>query len=313
MKGDRMTREGASLGVDPTQLLINLFTLFPLPIAVIDDRGRIVISNSAFTDAFQDIENVKNIPQHELHVPGRGTYEMETLPLTDRGLKILYATDVTNEVQLRHQLVHLEKMAAIGRLVSGIAHELNNPLASILGYAQLVSRGDLDASAQRMMDVILAQAERAGRIVQNFLCLAAKTEPKRVGFNLNETIRRLVQIREYSDRVEDIGVTLDLAEGLPLATGDENQIEQVLLNIIVNAEDAIADVQRRPGSIHIRTFTEGDRLHITVTDNGSGIHARDMARIFDPFFTTKDKHNGTGLGLSICSEIVKDHEGELYA
>jgi CheY-like chemotaxis protein len=106
---------------------------------------------------------------------------------------------------------------------------------------------------------------------------------------------------------------MELADDLPEAWGDAHQMEQVLLNLIVNAEDAIADVERRPGSIHIRTGAAGGRMQLTVTDNGSGIHARDMARIFDPFFTTKDQMRGTGLGLSICAEIIRNHGGELYA
>jgi CheY-like chemotaxis protein len=113
--------------------------------------------------------------------------------------------------------------------------------------------------------------------------------------------------------VDNIVVTTDLSEDLPYAWGDPHQMEQVFLNLVVNAEDAITDIQRRPGAIQIKTFVDGGRIQVTVTDNGGGIHARDMARIFDPFFTTKDKHRGTGLGLSICAEIVKDHGGELYA
>ena len=248
-----------------------------------------------------------------MELPGRGTYELESVPFNDQGLKIVYATEVTNEVQLRRQVVHLEKMAAIGRLVSGVAHELNNPLAGILGYAQLVTRGELDPGTRRMVEVILTQAERAGKIVQNFLSLAAKTDPKRISFNLNETLRNVIQLREYHENVEDIVVTADLSEDLPRAWGDPHQLEQVFLNLIVNAEDAIGDAQSRPGAIHIKTMLEGGRIHATIADNGSGIHARDMARIFDPFFTTKEKHRGTGLGLSICAEIVKDHGGELYA
>jgi CheY-like chemotaxis protein len=228
-------------------------------------------------------------------------------------MKIVYAAEITNEVQLRQQVVHLEKMAAIGKMVSGVAHELNNPLAGILGYAQLVSRCELEPSARRMVEIILSQAERAGNIAQNFLNLAAKSEPRRIAFDLNETVQNVVQLREYQENVENISITADLIEGLPYAWGDPSQMEQVILNLIVNAEDAIADTPRRPGSIHITTCSDGGRLQLSVSDNGSGIHARDMARIFDPFFTTKDNHRGTGLGLSICAEIVKDHGGELYA
>jgi two-component system NtrC family sensor kinase len=313
MKGNDMTTEGMSIATDSAHIISTLFVLLPVPVAVVDNKGYILLSNSAFNETFQGIRNVKDIPRHEFHVPGRGTFEIETLPLTDQGLSILFASDVTKEVQLRKQMMHLEKMAAIGRMVSGVAHELNNPLAGVVGYAQLVSRNSLDPASQRMIDVILVQAERAGRIVQDFLSLAARTDPKRVHFDLNETVRRIVQLREYNDRLEGIAVTMDLADDLPPATGDSSQIEQVLLNLIVNAADAISHARRRAGLIHIRTSAEGPRISIAVSDNGSGIHARDMSRIFDPFFTTKDEHEGTGLGLSICSEIVKNHGGELYA
>ncbi len=308
-----MAKEGTGLSTDPTQLISTLFALIPVPVAIVDDAGRVVLSNSAFSDLFPGIQNINTLQQHELDLPGRGIFEIETLPMNDQGLRIAYATEITNEVQLRRQMVHMEKMAAIGRLVSGVAHELNNPLAGILGYAQLVARCDLDSGTRRMVEVILGQAERAGKIVQNFLSLAAKTDPKRVAFDLNDVIRNMAQLREYHENIENIAVTTDFSEDLPYALGDPHQIEQVFLNLIVNAEDAITDAQRRPGMIHVKTSVEGGRLQVTVTDNGSGIHARDMARIFDPFFTTKEKHRGTGLGLSICAEIVKDHGGELYA
>jgi signal transduction histidine kinase/CheY-like chemotaxis protein len=308
-----MTQEGTGLAIDFSPLISSLFALIPIPVAVVADNNRIVLSNSAFSDLFPEIQNIQSIQHHELEIPGRGTYELEWVPLNEEGMKIVYAAEITNEVQLRRQLVHLEKMGSIGRLVSGVAHELNNPLAGILGYAQLVSRCELEPSTRRMVQVILNQAERAGKIVQNFLSLAAKTEPKRIAFDLNEIVRNVVQLRAYQENVDNITINADLSDGLPYAWGDPNQLEQVVLNLIVNAEDAIADAQRRTGTIHIKTWSEGRRLQLAVMDNGSGIHARDMARIFDPFFTTKDKHRGTGLGLSICAEIIKDHGGELYA
>jgi two-component system NtrC family sensor kinase len=307
-----MHKESAR-AADLSPLISSLFALIPIPVAIAASDGRIVLSNSAFSDLFQGVQNIQSVPQHELEFAGRGTYELECVPLNNEGMKIVYAMEVSNEVQLRRQVVHLEKMAAIGRLVSGVAHELNNPLAGILGYAQLLSGSELDPSVDRMVTVILNQAERAGKIVQNLLNLSAKTEPKRTAFDLNDAILNVVRLREYQEQVDNITITVDLSKHLPYAWGDPHQMEQVFLNLIVNAEDAIADVQRRPGAIHIQTLSEGGRLQVTVTDNGSGIHARDMARIFDPFFTTKDRHRGTGLGLSICAEIVKDHGGELYA
>lgn len=308
-----MTREGTGRAADPIQLLSSLFSLLPVPVAIVDDQGTIVLANSSFSETFAGAQNLQHLSQHELEVLGRGTYEIETVPLNDQGLKIAYAVNITNEVQLRQQIVHMEKMAAIGRLVSGVAHELNNPLAGILGYAQLAARSDLDAPTRRMVDVILTQSERAGRIVQNFLSLASKSEPRRIAFRLNDVVRNVVQLREYEVSVDDITVRLDLSEDLPAGTGDPSQIEQVLLNLVVNAEDAITQVQGRSGIIQIRTTLEEGRIQLSVTDNGSGIRAGDMAKIFDPFFTTKGKNSGTGLGLSICAEIVKDHGGELYA
>jgi signal transduction histidine kinase/ActR/RegA family two-component response regulator len=311
--GDRKMTGGTGLSTDPSQLIRTLFALIPVPLAVIDSEARILLANSAFTELFQGIQNIQSIPQHEIEIPGRGAYELETVPLNDQGMKIVYGREVSNEVQLRRQMVHLEKMAAIGRLVSGVAHELNNPLAGIVGYSQLVSRGELDTSTRRMIDVISAQAERAGKIVQNLLSLAAKSEPRRVAFDMNDIVRNVITLREYQESVDNIAVTAELSDDLPYAWGDPHQMEQVMLNLIVNAEDAINDVGGRPGAIHVKTCVEGGLLQVKVTDNGSGIHARDMARIFDPFFTTKDRQRGTGLGLSICAEIVKDHGGELYA
>ena len=191
-----MAREGTGLATDPTVLVSTLFALIPVPVAIVDDSGRIVLSNSAFNDLFQGIQNIQTLPHHELELPGRGTYELETVPLNEQGLKIVYASEITNEVQLRRQVFHLEKMAAIGRLVSGVAHELNNPLAGILGYAQLVTRSELDPGTRRMAEVILAQAERASKVVQNFLSLASKSENKRISFDLNEAIRNVIRLRE---------------------------------------------------------------------------------------------------------------------
>src|SRR5437016_9576247 len=175
-----MTKEGTGLAADLTPLISGLFALIPVPVAVVANDGRVVLSNSAFSDLFQGTQNIQGLPHHELEIAGRGTYELETVPFNEDGMKIVYASEITNEVQLRRQVVHLEKMAAIGRLVSGVAHELNNPLAGILGYAQLVSRCELEPSARRMIEVILRQAERAGKSVRSFISLGAKAEPQRI-------------------------------------------------------------------------------------------------------------------------------------
>src|SRR6266478_9422492 len=153
MKGVSMTREGTGLAAD-TQLITKLFALIPIPVAIAEESGRIILSNSAFTDLFPGVQNIQLMPHHEVEIPGRGTYELETVPLNDQGMKIVFAQEITNEVQLRRQAVHLEKLAAIGRLVSGVAHELNNPLAGIFGYAQLVLRFEFEPEARRMLEII---------------------------------------------------------------------------------------------------------------------------------------------------------------
>ncbi len=311
-----MTKDGATLAVDPSSLIGNLFALLPIPVAVVDVRGEIVMSNSTFNDFFPETKNINRLPRYEVQVEGRATFDFDTVPLTDQGLSIFIGRETTSERQLRHQLVHMEKMGAIGRLVTGVAHELNNPLAGIVCYAQLLSRGDLDPSAIRMVEVLRAQAERAGKIVQNFLSLATKTEPERRPFALNGLIKNVLSLREYDHSVRDIVVSSELSPDLPNAAGDSGQIEQVLLNLIVNAEEAVQELHDRVPEIQVRTEALGNKIRLEVTDNGSGIHSRDMNRIFDPFFTTKnsaDGGGGTGLGLNICAEIVKDHGGELYA
>ena len=206
-----MTKDGATLAVDPSSLIGNLFALLPIPVAVIDVHGEIMMSNSTFNDFFPDTKNVNRLPRYEVPVEGRATFDFDTVPLTDQGLSIFIGRETTNERHLRHQLVHMEKMGAIGRLVTGVAHELNNPLAGIVGYAQLLSRADLDASTVRMVDVLRAQAERAGKIVRNFLSLATKTEPERCPFDLNRVIENVLSLREYDHSVRDIVVSSELA------------------------------------------------------------------------------------------------------
>ena len=311
-----MSKDGTTLAVEPASLVGSLFALLPIPVAIIDSQGQIVMSNSTFNDFFPNTSNVNRIPRHEVPVNGTSTFDFEAVPLTDQGLSIFIGRETTNEAQLRQQLVHMEKMSAIGRLVSGVAHELNNPLAGIVGYAQLLGRAELDPSAARMVDVLRKQAERAGRIVQNFLSLATKTEPDKRSFDLNGVIENVLLLREYDHSVADIIISQELAVGLPKAFGDPGQVEQVVLNLIVNAEDAVQSAEGRVGEIQVRTHVLNERIRLEVCDNGSGIHSHDMSRIFEPFYTTKGNPNGgggTGLGLNICAEIVKDHGGEPYA
>jgi signal transduction histidine kinase/CheY-like chemotaxis protein len=257
--------------------------------------------------------------EFELVRPSRKIVERFARPLhkpdgTRLGWLEVYR-DITGQRLIQSKLLQTEKMAALGQLVSGIAHELNNPLTSIQGYAQLLltrwSASDRAGDAQR----ISQEAERAGRIVKNLLLFSRETKPERRAVHLNEVIERTLSLRSYELKLENIDVELDLDPGLPQTLADAAQLQQVVLNLIVNAEQAIVlsrGEESNIGHIIIRTRRlAGDRLAMQVTDNGPGIPAEIVARVFDPFFTTKPPGVGTGLGLSIVYGIVQEHGGEV--
>jgi two-component system NtrC family sensor kinase len=223
--------------------------------------------------------------------------------------------DITAQRLIQSKLLQTEKMAALGQLVSGIAHELNNPLTSIQGYAQLLltrrSASDRVADAQR----ISQEAERAGRIVKNLLLFSRETKPERRAVHLNDVVERTLSLRSYELKLQNIDVELGLDPGLPQTLADAAQLQQVVLNLIVNAERAIVLARGEEASVgHILIRTRrlaGDRVALEVSDDGPGIPPENAARIFDPFFTTKPPGIGTGLGLSIVYGIVQEHGGEV--
>ena len=219
--------------------------------------------------------------------------------------------DITSQRQIHSKLVQTEKMAALGQLVSGIAHELNNPLTSIMGYAQLLLGRAAAETPGGEAKLIFEEAERARRIVKNLLFFARKAEPERTRVDINEIVERTVALRGYELKIENIAVAMDMALGLPPTLADPVQLQQVVLNLLVNAEQAILE-SRGQGRIEIRTRKISPaRLAMEVTDDGPGIPPEIVSRIFDPFFTTKAPGVGTGLGLSIVYGIVEQHGGEV--
>jgi two-component system NtrC family sensor kinase len=222
---------------------------------------------------------------------------------------VVVMTDVTDSAVLRTKLMHAEKMAAVGKLVSGVAHEVNNPLTAILGFTDLLMENpELPESARRDLRVILQEAQRTKQIVQNLLSFARQMPPQRQPLQLNSILQRTVHLRSYDFISHGIEVIERLDESLPEVVGDSHQLQQVFLNILNNAYDAVREAAR-PARIEITSSRGEGWVEISFRDNGTGII--DPERIFDPFFTTKDVGKGTGLGLSICYGIVREHGGEI--
>jgi signal transduction histidine kinase/CheY-like chemotaxis protein len=220
------------------------------------------------------------------------------------------------EVQSRdlyYQLLQTEKMAALGQTISGVAHELNNPLATILSWAERLSQhvegGD---PVKRGLDVILSEAERAARIVRNLLTFARKRQSTRALVDLNEIVRETLSLRAYEQRITNISVIPALAAGLPSVFADGHQVKQVLLNLLMNAEQAMLGANGR-GTIVIRTWHDSARQMVVleVNDDGPGVPEDVRGKIFDPFFTTKEVGKGTGLGLTVAYAIVQEHGGRI--
>jgi two-component system NtrC family sensor kinase len=219
--------------------------------------------------------------------------------------------DISGQRQIQSRLLHSERLAALGQMVSGVAHELNNALTSIFGYAQLVQRRRRGAEWEAETRHILAEAERAKRIARNLLLFARGSKTERAAVSLNEIVERTVEIRAYELHLENIRVELDLDERLPEIRADAAQIQQALLNLVVNAEQAIRQT-KESGHLWIRTRQiPENRVALEVADDGPGVPPEVILRIFDPFFTTKPAGLGTGLGLSILYGIVHQHGGEV--
>jgi two-component system NtrC family sensor kinase len=275
-------------------------------------------------------------------------FAVTTLPVPGASAAVLFAKEVTEERQqarrlrdlsaelttantqltvtlgrlraTQAQLVQSEKLSAIGQLVAGVAHELNNPLTSVIGYAQLVQEAiehepAVAAMADGMLDDlarVLSEADRAARIVRNLLTFARRQTSERTRTDLSDLARRVIALRTYDRQVRHITMEVSLAADLPSTYIDDSQIQQALLNLILNAEQAVAGVPEP--SLKVVTIAEpqSSSVLLTVIDNGHGIEQENLPRVFDPFFTTRGVGEGTGLGLSIVYGIVRDHGGQIW-
>jgi two-component system NtrC family sensor kinase len=299
-------RRWYDMGYQQNQLLSR-----PLEELIVPARRQALNEAFAATLAGQQVDNLE---VQIVHGQGRiGYFSMNLSPMRDEQGNVtsivVVMSDITDVATLQAKLLHAEKMASVGVLVAGVAHEVNNPLTAILGFADLLMENpEVPESARKDLRVILEQAQRTKQIVQNLLSFARQMPSQRRPVQLNTILSRTVQLRAYDLHSRGVEVVERLDPELPEAMGDAHQLQQVFLNILNNAHDAVRDTGR-PARIEIRTTNLGGFVEVVFRDNGYGISFPE--RIFDPFFTTKEIGKGTGLGLSICYGIVREHGGEI--
>ena len=229
------------------------------------------------------------------------------------GMDITKLKEAEAEIARQQDVLHqTEKLTALGSLLAGVAHELNNPLSVVLSQAVLMKETATDSRTAARAEKIYAASERCARIIKSFLAIARQRPPVRTSVRPDEVFRSAVELTAYGFRSNGIPVALELADDLPPVWGDVDQLGQVLMNLIVNAHHALLQIEGRPRWLRIRATPHGeDEVEITVADNGPGIPEAIRSRIFDPFFTTKATGAGTGIGLSLCMGIIKSHGGSI--
>ncbi len=270
-----------------------------------------------FSEAFESSLHGMQSDNLELMIArgngSQGKFSVNLSPMRDDRADVnsvvVLMTDITDAAMIQAKLMHTEKMAAVGQLVSGVAHEVNNPLTAIMGFSDLLMENpEVPGSARKDLQVILEEAQRTKEIVQNLLSFARQRPPQRQPVQINGILRKTIALRAYDFSNHGVQIVEKFDERLPELIGDSHQLQQVFLNILNNAYDAV-QAAGRPGLIEIETVHDGGWVEVLLRDNGEGI--KQPERIFDPFFTTKEVGQGTGLGLSICYGIVREHEGEI--
>ena len=225
---------------------------------------------------------------------------------------IISVRDITIERKLEQQVVQSERLAAMGAMIGGVAHELNNPLTSIMGVSELLQDTETNETSRKQLAMLQQQARRAAEIVQNLTYFSRPPAPGKSRINVSEVVERTLNLHAYSLRKNSITVDFLKETGLPYAMGDPHQLMQVFLNLIVNAEQAIREA-RDKGTLRIRMGKGEGSVWVSFHDDGPGIAKENLASIFDPFYTTKRPGRGTGLGLSICKSVMKEHSGSVEA
>ncbi len=225
---------------------------------------------------------------------------------------IISVRDITTERKLEQQIVQSERLAAMGAMIGGVAHELNNPLTSILGVSELLQDSQTSDAARKQIGILQQQARRAAEIVHNLTYFSSPPAAGKTRVNLGEIVERTLNLHSYSLRKNNITVDFLREPALPYVDGDPHQLMQVFLNLILNAEQAMREVRDR-GTLRIRLSDSSESVSATFQDDGPGIPSDILTNIFDPFYTTKRPGRGTGLGLSICKSVMKEHDGTIEA
>ena len=227
-------------------------------------------------------------------------------------VNVVYARDITERKKMQEQLAVQDRLASLGELVSGVAHELNNPLTAIIGFSELLLERELPNDLKREIQIINEEAQRTSKIVKNLLTFARKQPEEKQPMDINESIQRVLELRAYERKVSNIEVNAHLDPHLPQIYGNPFQLQQVFFNIVINAEYFMSEAHGR-GTLTITTEKAGDFVRARFADDGPGIPKENLSRLFTPFFTTKEVGKGTGLGLSICQGIVTEHGGRIWA
>ena len=221
--------------------------------------------------------------------------------------------DITESKNMIAQLMSQDRLASIGQMASGIAHELNNPLTGVIGFSDmLMKRTNLPEDAKEDLETINREARRTANVVQGLLTFARGQKTEKGQVNVNSIVQSVLQLRSYEHKVSNIEVNTRLAPELPAVSGNGGQLQQVFINLVVNAEQAMLEANNK-GTLTVTTERAGDSIRASVADDGPGISRENMSKLFTPFFTTKDVGKGTGLGLSICHGIITEHGGRIYA
>ncbi|MBI4201222.1 MAG: PAS domain S-box protein, partial [Chloroflexi bacterium] len=283
------------------------------------------IQNTLYVNPSRRTELVQALQQHgyvsgfkiEAYRKDRSVIwiSMNAHAVKDKAGNILYwqgtIEDITERTRLEQQLRQADKLIAVGTLVSGIAHEVVNPLSGALGRADLLLRGDLQGSLRDDVQVIRDEVERGLKILRNLLFFARGYKPEKTYISVNTCLENALVLRAYSHQVDNIHLQLDLQPDLPATLADPNQLQQLFLNLIINAEQAMVEANGR-GTLSINSRQKDNAIRVTVADDGPGIPPQTLARLFEPFFTTKPVGKGTGLGLSICYGIAQEHGGAIH-